>query len=46
MQGRMSITPSTAVLDRDGRIAVVILGATTKKTVVEAIEDTVAEQDG
>lgn len=46
MQGKMSITPSTVVLDREGRIAIVILGATTKKTFVGAIEDIVAEQHG
>lgn len=41
----MSITPSTAVLDREGRIAVIILGAATKKTFVGAIEDIAAEED-
>ncbi|QOK24699.1 TlpA family protein disulfide reductase [Janibacter indicus] len=45
MQGKMSITPSTAVLDREGRIAVIILGAATKKTFVGAIEDIAAEED-
>lgn len=46
MQGKMSATPSTAVLDREGRIAVVVLGTVTKNTLVGVIEDTTAEHDG
>lgn len=46
MQGKMTATPSTAVLDREGRIAVVVLGPVTKNTLVGVIENTTAEQDG
>lgn len=46
MQGKTTAPPSTAVLDREGRIAVVVLGPVTKDTLVGIIEDTKAEQDG
>lgn len=46
MQGKMSATPSTAILDREGRIAAVILGAVTENTLVGVIEDTAAETSG
>lgn len=44
MQGKMTATPSTAVLDREGRIAAVVLGPVTTSTLVGLVEDTVAEQ--
>lgn len=44
MQGKMTTQPSTAVLDREGRIAAVVLGATTRSTLQGLIEDTLAEQ--
>ncbi|UUZ44625.1 TlpA disulfide reductase family protein [Janibacter limosus] len=43
MQGKMTTQPSTAVLDRRGRIAAVVLGATTQSTLRGLIEDTLAE---
>ena len=43
MQGKMTTQPSTAVLDRQGRIAAVVLGATTQSTLRGLIEDTLAE---
>lgn len=43
MQGKMTTQPSTAVLDRQGRIAAVVLGATTQSTLQGLIEDTLAE---
>lgn len=43
MQGKMSAQPSTAVLDREGRIAAVVLGATTQSTLQGLVEDTLAE---
>ncbi len=43
MQGKMSTTPSTAVLDREGRIAAVVLGPVTESTLMGIIEDTLAE---
>lgn len=46
MQGKMTAQPSTAVLDEQGRIAAVMLGATTQSTLQGVIEDTLAEQDG
>ena len=45
MQGKMTTQPSTAILDRDGRIAAVVLGPVTTQTLVGAIEDTLAESD-
>lgn len=45
MQGKMTTQPSTAILDRDGRIAAVVLGPVTTQTLVGAVEDTVAESD-
>ncbi|MDN5746641.1 MAG: TlpA family protein disulfide reductase [Nocardioidaceae bacterium] len=45
MQGKMTTQPSTAVLDNEGRIAAVVLGATTQSTLQGLIEDTLAEQD-
>ena len=44
MQGKMTATPSTAVLDGEGRIAAVVLGPVTTSTLVGLVEDTVAEQ--
>ena len=44
MQGKMTTQPSTAVLDRQGRIAAVVLGATTQSTLRGLIEDTLAEE--
>ncbi|WP_281712023.1 TlpA family protein disulfide reductase [Dermacoccus nishinomiyaensis] len=44
MQGKMTTQPSTAVLDRQGRIAAVVLGATTQSTLQGLIEDTLAEE--
>ena len=46
MQGKMTAQPSTAVLDEQGRIAAVMLGATTQSTLQGIVEDTLAEQDG
>lgn len=43
MQGMMTAQPSTAVLDRKGRIAAVVLGATTESTLMGLVEDTLAE---
>lgn len=40
----MTTQPSTAVLDRQGRIAAVVLGATTQSTLRGLIEDTLAEE--
>lgn len=46
MQGTMTAQPSTAVLDREGRIAAVVLGPVTTSTLTGLVEDTLAEQDG
>jgi len=46
MQGKMSAQPSTAILDREGRIAAVVLGATTSSTLRGLIEDALAEGSG
>lgn len=46
MQGTMTAQPSTAVLDRQGRIAAVVLGPVTTSTLTGLVEDTLAEQDG
>ncbi|CAM3982103.1 TlpA family protein disulfide reductase [Janibacter anophelis] len=43
MQGKMTTQPSTAVLDREGRIAAVVLGPVTTSTLVGVVEDTLAE---
>ncbi len=43
MQGMMTAQPSTAVLDREGRIAAVVLGATTESTLMGLVEDTLGE---
>lgn len=45
MQGVMTAQPSTAVLDREGRIAAVVLGPVTTSTLVGLIEDTLAEAE-
>lgn len=45
MQGKMTTQPSTAILDRHGRIAAVVLGPVTTQTLVGAVEDTLAESD-
>ncbi|WP_338538789.1 TlpA family protein disulfide reductase [Janibacter terrae] len=45
MQGKMTTQPSTAVLDREGRIAAVILGPVTTSTLVGIVEDTLAESE-
>ena len=44
MQGTMTTQPSTAVLDREGRIAAVVLGPVTESTLLGIIEDTLAEE--
>lgn len=43
LQGRASATPTTLVLDRQGRIAARVLGATTASTLSGLIDDVVAE---
>ena len=43
LQGRASATPTTLVLDRRGRIAARVLGATTASTLSGLIDDVVAE---
>lgn len=43
LQGRASATPTTLVLDRHGRIAARVLGATTASTLSGLIDDVVAE---
>ncbi len=43
MQGKLSAQPSTAVLDRKGRIAAVKLGAIDESTLTGMIEDTLTE---
>lgn len=45
MHGKMTTQPSTAILDREGRIAAVVLGPVTTQTLVGAVEDTLAESD-
>lgn len=44
LQGRAPATPSTLVLDRKGRIAARILGATTASTLTALIDDVVNEK--
>ena len=46
MQGKLSAQPSTAVLDRKGRIAAVKLGPITESTLTGMIEDTLDESRG
>ena len=43
MQGKLSATPSTAVLDDEGRIAAVINGPVTESTLTGVVEDALAE---
>jgi thiol-disulfide isomerase/thioredoxin len=43
LQGRAPATPSTLVLDRQGRVAARILGATTASTLTGVLDDVVAE---
>ncbi|MGE9807394.1 TlpA family protein disulfide reductase [Janibacter sp. G1551] len=43
LQGKAAATPTTAVLDREGRIAAVVLGAVTESTLTGLVEDTLAE---
>ncbi len=44
LQGRASATPTTLVLDRKGRIAARVLGATTAATLSAVIDDVIAEK--
>lgn len=44
LQGKASATPSTLVLDRKGRIAARVLGATTAATLTALVDDVLAEQ--
>ena len=44
LQGKAPATPSTLVLDRQGRIAARVLGATTAATLSAIIDDVVAEK--
>jgi thiol-disulfide isomerase/thioredoxin len=43
LQGKASATPTTLVLDRQGRIAARVLGATTASTLIAIVDDVVAE---
>ena len=43
LQGKAAATPSTVVLDRQGRIAARILGATTASTLTALVDDVLAE---
>lgn len=43
MQGVLAAQPSTAVLDREGRVAAVVLGAITKSTLQALIDEVVLE---
>ena len=43
MQGYLKATPSTAVLDRQGRVAAVVNGATTESTLTGLVDDVLAE---
>lgn len=43
MQGKLATQPSTAVLDREGRIAAVVLGAIDKTTLMGMVRDTLKE---
>ena len=44
LQGKAAATPTTLVLDRQGRIAARVLGATTASTLTGLVDDVVAEQ--
>ncbi|HYQ33181.1 MAG TPA: TlpA disulfide reductase family protein [Lapillicoccus sp.] len=44
LQGKAAATPSTLVLDRQGRIAACVLGATTVSTLTGLVDDVLAEQ--
>ena len=44
LQGKAAATPSTLVLDRQGRIAARVLGATTASTLSGLVDDVLAEQ--
>jgi thiol-disulfide isomerase/thioredoxin len=44
LQGKAAATPSTLVLDRKGRIAARVLGATTASTLTALVDDVLAEQ--
>ena len=44
LQGKASATPTTLVLDRQGRIAARVLGATTASTLSAIIDDVIAEK--
>jgi len=44
LQGKAAATPSTLVLDRQGRIAARVLGATTVSTLTGLVDDALAEQ--
>ncbi len=44
LQGKAAATPSTLVLDRQGRIAARVLGATTISTLTGLVDDVLAEQ--
>lgn len=43
LQGKAAATPSTLVLDRQGRIAARVLGATTASTLTALVDDVLAE---
>jgi hypothetical protein len=44
LHGKASATPSTLVLDREGRIAARVLGPTTASTLSALVDDLLAEQ--
>jgi thiol-disulfide isomerase/thioredoxin len=44
LQGKAAATPSTLVLDRQGRIAARVLGATSVSTLTGLVDDVLAEQ--
>ncbi|MEO3937976.1 TlpA disulfide reductase family protein [Dermatophilaceae bacterium Soc4.6] len=44
LQGRATTTPTTLVLDRQGRIAARVLGGTTESTLTALIDDVLAEK--
>ena len=46
MQSKLSTTPATAVLDRQGRIASVVLGPVTESTLSSLIDDALEETSG
>ncbi len=43
LQGKAAATPTTLVLDRQGRIAARVLGATTAATLTGIVDDVIAE---